>query len=540
MAGSLDVVVRFLSDASQVTSEVSKIEDTQSRLKSWAKGVAGAVGVAFAVHKVSDFVSAAEEANSVSAGLAQTMRNAGDATGAWTAHAEKLAATLMRQTGIDDEVIKGGQTILATFHQLSGPVGQTSGAFDRATKAAVDLSAAGFGSVESAATMLGKALEDPEKGLTALGKAGVTFLPEQKAQIKAMTDAGQSAIAMATILGIVENQVKGVAASSATSGEKMRVAWGETQEALGNALLPVLTRLAPILQDIAKFVQKNATWLVPIAGLIAGIAVAVKIATVAQIAWNIAAGANPAGAIVLAIVAAIAALIVIVKLIIDHWDQIKAVAVAAWQAIMDAIQPVVDFVKEAFDTILGVVLGVWNWIKEHWPLLLAILTGPFGLSVKFVIDHLDQILDFIKSIPGKIADFLGSVFDIITAPFDRAIGFVKGIWNSFARAWNGITIHIPSVDVPLIGKIGGGSVSLPDLPTLARGGVVTRATLAILGEAGPEAVIPLARAGAVGHTTFNVTVNVPPTANAADVGRVVIDQIRAYERQNGRAWRAAS
>jgi hypothetical protein len=512
-----DVVVRFLADTKQLQSEISNVEGTGSRIKTWAVGISAAIGTAFAVKAVKDFISAAEESDAAAAKLHQTLKLAGDESGKWADHALKLAGTLQKQTGISDEVIAGGQAILSTFHEVSNATAQQNGMFDRATKAAVDLSATGFGSVDTASTMLGKALQDPVAGMTALRRAGVTFTAEQQASIKAMVDTNQSAAAQAAILAEVERQVGGTAAASATASSKMKASWGETQEALGRALLPVLAAIAPILQKIAGFVQDNATWLVPLAATILSVVAALKVWTIVQTALDIVLNANPIGAIVLAI----AALIAIIVLAIKHWDDIKAAAVAA------------------MDLILGAVTAVWDWIQNNWPLLLAILFGPFGIAVKLIIDNWDDILNFFRDLPGKIAGFLSGVFDIITTPYVQAFNFVKGIWNDFARGWNNLHLTLPEIDthIPGVGKIGGERIDFPNLPTLARGGIVTGPTLALIGEAGPEAVIPLGRG--TGGGVINLTVNVDATASPADVGRAIVDAIRSYERVATASWRAS-
>ena len=91
------------------------------------------------------------------------------------------------------------------------------------------------------------------------------------------------------------------------------------------------------------------------------------------------------------------------------------------------------------------------------------------------------------------------------------------------------------MDLPIIGEVGGGSVSLPNLPILGRGGIVSRPTLALIGERGREAVVPLDRGGF--GATFNIAVQVAPGTSPAVVGAAVVDQIRAYERVAGKAWR---
>jgi hypothetical protein len=72
--------------------------------------------------------------------------------------------------------------------------------------------------------------------------------------------------------------------------------------------------------------------------------------------------------------------------------------------------------------------------------------------------------------------------------------------NWVLEKWNSLSFDLPSATIPVPGKgsendikIGGGTLSTPDVPLLAAGGVLTRATLNVAGEAGPEAVIPLDR-----------------------------------------------
>lgn len=175
-----------------------------------------------------------EEAEAQSRKLANVLGNMGEAGS--VAGVEKLADQLMRVTGIDDEVIKGGQTILATFSQVASSAGDVGGTFERATKAAVDMSATGFGSVQSASVMLGKALQDPVKGVTALGRAGVTFSEEQKQMIASLVETGDVAAAQNLILKEVEKQVGGTAEATATESAKISAAMGEIQESVGLAL----------------------------------------------------------------------------------------------------------------------------------------------------------------------------------------------------------------------------------------------------------------------------------------------------------------
>ena len=509
---------------------MDKVQASGNKVKSWAKGAAVAVGGVFAINQVTDWIGAAEEANSISAGLAQSLANAGDATGEWAKHAEDLAGALQTKTGIDDEVIKSGQTILATFHSLTDASGQQANAFDRASTAALDMSKAGFGSVDSASTMLGKALEDPVKGLTALGKAGVTFSDDQKAAIKAMVESGDKAGAMNDILAAVEGQVGGVAEATATTSDKMNVAWGETQDSLGNALLPVMEAVVPALQAMAGFVQENATWLVP---MVAGI-----------VALNIAMSLNPVVLIALGIAALIAGLI----LLWQNWDTV-------WQAIQDALGVAVEWIGEQFQKVLDFFAGIIDWLTSHWPFILAILTGPFGLATLWILNNWDSVTSFFASIPGYIASALSSLGGIIVAPFqwawdqivaikDKIAGIgstivegIRGAWNGFASSFNNLAIpsfEIGGWDTPFGSLPGWNSprVDFPDLPILDSGGIVSRPTLAMLAANGrPEAVIPLG--SGLGATIVIEVTTTGLGADAPAIQRSVVDALTGYVGRNG-------
>ncbi len=123
----------------------------------------------------------------------------------------------------------------------------------------------------------------------------------------------------------------------------MKVAWGETQEALRTRApaAVVLEQLAPPLEAIAKFVQQNATWLVPLVAAIGALVVGIKAWSVAQGIINVLMDANPIGAIVLGI----AALIAIIVLLVTHWDDVKQAAVDAFHWILDAVQTVWEWIQ---------------------------------------------------------------------------------------------------------------------------------------------------------------------------------------------------
>ena len=169
-----------------------------------------------------------------------------------TGRLKEYADTLERETGITAESIKLTQAKLLTFRELALTADTVGGAFDRATQAAVDLAAAGFGSAEQNAVQLGKALNDPIKGITALARSGVTFTQQEKDKIRTLVESNKILKAQEIILAAIETQVGGTAAASANSSTKIANGFGEIKDAIGERLLPLMDRFADIIQDIGK------------------------------------------------------------------------------------------------------------------------------------------------------------------------------------------------------------------------------------------------------------------------------------------------
>lgn len=142
-----------------------------------------------------------------------------------------LADAQARMTGVDDDIIAGTQAKLMTFAELAKSADTAGGAFDRATMAAVDMAAAGFGSAEQNAVQLGKALNDPIKGINSLTRSGITFTAEQKKLIASLVETGQAAKAQDVVLKAIEKQVGGTAAATATASSKIQVSLSQIVEA---------------------------------------------------------------------------------------------------------------------------------------------------------------------------------------------------------------------------------------------------------------------------------------------------------------------
>lgn len=502
--------------------------------------IGAAVATGYAVKKVIDFgkevVSAAGDAAHANKVVTATFKDAGDATGTAAKHAIDLAESWGRQIGVSPSVIKGAEGILATFHAVSSTSAMQAGIFDRTTKAAADLAAAGFGDMETNAKQLGKALSDPTKGLTALTRSGVNFTKAQKDQIANMQKSGDLLGAQKLILGEVERQVGGTAEATAGAGAKMSVAWEEMKVKLGTGLLPIVGQIKNMFAGLFDFIGANAGWLVPIILAITAFATAlfviakavqmfqiviegVKLAIAGfRLVWlalNSSFLASPIGLIIVAIVA----LVVVIVLIATKttwfqtiWATVTRFLVTAWQAATGAITSAWNaawsFIAGIFRAIQSIAMTVWGWIRAYWPILAGVLAGPFGVAIALVYMYWGPISGFFSGIVRAIGGAISGVVGAITSPFITAFNIVrgvvesavnyisglihnltavvssgvnmaKGIYNAFAHVWNAISVSIPEVDthIPGIGKIGGGSISLPKLPILAAGGLMTRSGL---------------------------------------------------------------
>lgn len=245
---AFDKVDRSAGSASR---SVKKVSSAMLKIGSGVAVAAGIVGVAATLNKLTsatkEYVGLANVQEAAETDLAAVLSATGNAAGYNLDQLEKMASGMQDMTRTGDEVILGGMSILATFKQVRGE------GFERATMAALDMSQVMKQDLKSSMVQIGKALNDPIVGLTALGRTGVTFTEDQKEMITTLQESGDIIGAQAIILKELESQFGGAAhaASKTFAGgmEQADNALGDMKEELGfvitkNQFFIDLTQLA--------------------------------------------------------------------------------------------------------------------------------------------------------------------------------------------------------------------------------------------------------------------------------------------------------
>jgi Prophage tail length tape measure protein len=244
---------RASSEVAKVGDSMKKAGDEGSRMGGLIKtGIgmaAGALVGAGLVSTLTDFYDAAAESAKIGKLTENVIRSTGAAAGITADQVGDLATALSNKTGQDDEAIQSAENLLLTFTNVRNEAGKGNDVFNQTAALALDMSTALGTDASSAAMQLGKALNDPVRGVTALTKSGVSFTQQQKDQIKAMVAAGDTLGAQRIILGEVSKEFGGAAEAAATPMDRMKVAAGNLQETIGAALIPAFSAAAGGVSD---------------------------------------------------------------------------------------------------------------------------------------------------------------------------------------------------------------------------------------------------------------------------------------------------
>jgi len=424
VAASADLVVNIVTKLSgdgmaQADKQTSKFKSGLSA----ASKVAGAalLGIGAAAIHAAD--AAAQDAKS-QALLANAMTNGAHASKSQIQATEDWIDAQSRATGVTDDELRPA---LATLVRATGDVAKSQ----KALKTAMDISAATGKPLKSVTDAIAKGYGGNTSALSRL--------------VPGISKAALESKNFGRILGEVQQKTKGAAreAGQTAAGQMQRFknSLGETQEAIGAALLPALEKLTPLLVKVGQWAQDHGTLFAVIAGGVAILAAAViglniavtiytSVTTLAASA-TISAWAAALGPILL-VVAAVAAIVIVVILLWKKCEAFRNAVKAVWDAVSAGAQLVWASIKK-----IGTgAEEVFGWIKSHWRLIASILGGPVVAAALVIISHWGQIRDKIASVIGWLKDAwrtaVGVVRDLFGAIRDTAVnvfGAVRDRWQ---------------------------------------------------------------------------------------------------------------
>ena len=464
--------------------------------------LAGLVAAAFSVRAITNFakesIAAAEGvavANQRIDQIAKSMNIFGDQTQEVADRLKSYAEANELTLATDAEVIKATQAKLLTFKELAKTADDTGGAFDRATAAAVDLAAAGFGTAETNAIQLGKALQDPIKGISALRRAGITFTDAEKEKIKTLVESGKILEAQNLVLSAIETQVGGTAAATATASAKMKLAFDNVKETVGGALMPAFAALAeamiPIAEEVAPVLAKAVTNLVPAFQEFAGFIPKV----IDSIVPLIPALVDIAGAVVELAVELLPVFVEILDAIVPVLKDLIPLFLDLFeQAIKPLIPAVVDLIKALGPIIQKIFPVLMELVEALLPPLLTLLEELFIPLIPVIVQIIDAFLPLIYTVLPILAELLESVLipifltivdffkNVLVGAIEIFKGAITGLSvfiQAFADTFNGIWQGIKAVFTGVVSAIGNAVQSMVSGATTAINAVIALANEAL-------------------------------------------------------------
>ena len=324
----------------------------------------------------------------------------------------------------------------------------------------------------------------------------------------------------------------------------------------GGIIVTVLGEIADVLSNIGDWMKEHKGVIEAITIVVGSFALAWGLVNGAMKIWNIGVGLwNSIGLIATGVtigftsamkfltgpiglvIAAIGAVIAIVVLLIKNWDKVKEVASNVWNSVQETwnkvatwfdvnvVQPVSNFFSDMWEGIKKSASDAWDWIL-----------GLFSKGGKVFSGIVGAIGDVFKKIVNSI---IGGINKVIAIPFNKI---------------NGLLNKIRDVEVlgftPFDGFWGYNPLPVPRIPMLAKGGIVDSATLAVIGERGKEAVMPLENnTGWISLLADKLAFRMPQGGNSSypsgplsiileisgtELGRVVIDNMNKLFRQEGK------
>jgi len=380
---------------------------------------------------VGDSIGEASEWQNALAQTEAVIKSTGGAAGITAQEMANMAADLSAANGMSlfsDDAILGAQNVLATFTNIKG-IG-----FEDATGAILDISQALGTDLQSATIQVGKALNDPTQGISALSRVGVSFTEQQKQQIETMQEAGDMAGAQAIIIAELNKEFGGSAAAAVnTYTGQMTVLteqFNDVKGSIGEALLPILMELGrfavayvvPAVQQMAAAFTEwiNSVDWVGLMSLFETIFTTISDA-ITSVDWN---------GVFATIGEAVGALM------------------TTFQTLRDVFYTVLGAITTQVDIFWGIVGPVWDQLvavfadaMAQLSPLGAVLDDAFGgiqeqgQAMAPIGEFLGHIVTAIMNVVGVLVQIL---VPIIRFVFPLIVGYIKDVIQNFINIYNTI------------------------------------------------------------------------------------------------------
>jgi hypothetical protein len=438
------------------------------------------------------FIADARESNKIARITAQAIKSTGGAANVTAGQVGKLATAISNKTGKDDEAIQSGQNLLLTFTNIRNETGKGNDIFNQASQAIVDMTAAlnngevSSSGLKASSIQLGKALNDPIKGVTALRKVGVSFTEQQTKQIKKLVEAGKTLDAQKIILRELGKEFGGAAAASTDPMEKLRVIVGNLGEQLGNVLLPALTVIASVIANkvipvVSRFFDGmgDAT---PIVAKISKFISADLVPAIKALAEFIAKSVVPAVKQWLGILAE--ALLPSLHALGEIWKQnirpaLKGLFEAvqrnwpAFKKFATVILLVAGFILKYLLPVIIRLAGIFisHLIRNitlqikimgvliRWILITGKAIGNFAVAAarhftnwyKAARTAVLNVIEFFRRLPGRITAAVGGLGKLL---YNKGRQVITGFWNGIKDVWSSVISWFKGLPKQILSALG--------------------------------------------------------------------------------------
>lgn len=486
--------------------------DVQARTSAFTRGLrtatigltALAAGAVFAFRKFEESENVLQQTDAV-------LKSTGNSANVTAKQVADLADALSAKAGVDDEVIQAGENMLLTFKNIRNEAGAGNDIFNQTAAVSLDL-AAGFAAasgsqinLKSATIQLGKALNDPIAGMSALTRVGVQFSEEQKKQIEQLVKHNNLLGAQKVILAEVSSQFAGSAEAQATASGRLSVAFENLAEAVGAILAPAIETLVGWLTSVADWftnLDEGTQTFITTAG---GAAVVVGVLAKAFSSLLLPAIRTVIAALTLLaahpVVAALIAFGAIVALVATKWDDLHG----AIKTVLIIFAPVA--------VALGLLIRNFDEIKE------AVIR--FGEAV---VDWFSRVGDWIGRAVGWIRDRLLGAWKAIEGPVLAVINAIITAVQTLV-GWIKDAIDLLALLNPFGGGPPAGGFSgkggIP-VPAAQAGGFVARSGLAVIHRG--ENIIPAGNGMGRGDIVLQI--------DGQTFARITRDQLRKLGNRN--------